>query len=584
MVGGKMSAGDRGMSLIQGKTDSSELNLAQGGSGLLITGQKVLQPPVDTELRVLDRFGRTYVVASYPMDQGANYLYHSRAGGFVPPEVAGDSCLSQLHYGEGFFEGMRFLDSPFGSVLRTPWENFARFIHSATVFNPAIAKLVLDSFAFEAGLESIAFQTAMTPGEYYALAKAAYFKGHEISYPLTFTYANEIKKTVNVELSLKALDGTGHVRKFSMRELDTIVKVLAFTNRLVSVDYFPLSLRMTPAGYIRPWGWVGGSMGLKIPSVVVSKRPDGSISIGNKPLTFAIATLPWGLYLNENDYACGLDVMISPYPRIGTESAYEAKVSGGYVNSALAINLGVMLGFGEILALTRDGRVVEGSAENLFVIRTEGGKQVVYTPPIGDGCLPGTTRDSMIRTIERMGLELRYKSLPLEEIYGADGVLLTGTGAQMIHARSISELPAAGRIAEMARLRSEDKIGEPGSISRCDFQRDSELVNGGVRHPVIDEIRDAYNAFMLEDAEKNVVSVTSIHWETFARLLGLDLGDFTTTRDRKDIAAGRFDSLHDTRKGGTEEMRSRYVASARMITKAIALRERRDRQNSARVR
>ena len=65
-------------------------------------------------------------------------------------------------------------------------------------------------------------------------------------------------------------------------------------------------------------------------------------------------------------------------PAIGasttTPSPPWAKVTGGYVNSALAKTEAQLNGFDEAIMLTHEGHVSEGSGENIFVVA--GGKLI----------------------------------------------------------------------------------------------------------------------------------------------------------------------------------------------------------------
>ncbi|MEW6748918.1 MAG: aminotransferase class IV [Candidatus Micrarchaeota archaeon] len=545
--------------------------LDKKGSGLLIEGRKTLET-IQIPIYGLDpQTSTAYVVATYPMDSGATAVYQSRAGGFVPPGVAGDTCFGQAsHYGQGFFEGMRFYDSPYGLVLVQPSANYARFMHSATVFHPLLARLAMENFGSDPELMKISFGTPLTPSVFYEMAEQRFREGKDMAYTLRLDRRGGKKEMIEVDMALRVAGRDGAISRLTMKQMDTIIKVLAYTGRLVSSGYFPQSLEMTAAGYIRPFGWVAGEQGLKVPSIVVKRAADG-LSITNKSMYFAAATLPWGLYLTESDYAKGLDVMVSPYNRImDNVMPANAKVAGNYVNSLMPINLGAMFGFGEILAFNGNGRFVEGSAENVFVFMQEGKEVVAYTPPIGDGCLPGTTRDRVIKTLGNLGIELRYGSLDLKTLYNARGILLTGTGAQMIHVRSITELDAAGRIAEAVRLRSEDVGGNGSELVRRNFKGRKRLINKGQKHHVIDIVQAEHERMVLESM---LEPVHSIDFCVLAKLLGgLESGDFMTKKDVRDAAAGYFMEKVDGLKA-PEDLAEKHRRVARIIKKAMNARD-----------
>ena len=111
-----------------------------------------------------------------------------------------------------------------------------------------------------------------------------------------------------------------------------------------------------------------------------------------------------------------------------------AKVSGGYVNSALARREATDNGYTEAILLTEDGLVSEGSAEHVFIVR-EG--QLISPPSTADN-LDGITRMSLI-TLAREDLGIPFVERPIgrTELYVADEVFLCGTGAEVTPVRSV---------------------------------------------------------------------------------------------------------------------------------------------------
>jgi branched-chain amino acid aminotransferase len=82
---------------------------------------------------------------------------------------------------------------------------------------------------------------------------------------------------------------------------------------------------------------------------------------------FAIYTLPLGDYI---DTSTGVKVGFSSWRRISDNTIpARCKVTGGYVNSALAKTEALEQGFDEAIFLTQDGFISEGSAMNIFLIR-----------------------------------------------------------------------------------------------------------------------------------------------------------------------------------------------------------------------
>lgn len=104
------------------------------------------------------------------------------------------------------------------------------------------------------------------------------------------------------------------------------------------------------------------------------------------------------------------------------------KITGAYVNTALAVDEAHEAEAEEAIFLTGGGHVSEGGAANLFMLR--GGELV--TPPVSDDILEGITRDTLITLArEELGLVVRERSIDRSELYIADEVFLCGTGAQV---------------------------------------------------------------------------------------------------------------------------------------------------------
>jgi len=100
---------------------------------------------------------------------------------------------------------------------------------------------------------------------------------------------------------------------------------------------------------------------------------------------FAIYTAPFGAYV---DVDSGIRCMVSSWRRVDDNAApARSKCTGIYINSALAKTEAMENGFDEAIMLTHDGHVCEGSAENIFMVRSGS----FITPPESDNILEGIT-------------------------------------------------------------------------------------------------------------------------------------------------------------------------------------------------
>jgi branched-chain amino acid aminotransferase len=160
------------------------------------------------------------------------------------------------------------------------------------------------------------------------------------------------------------------------------------------------------------------------------------VRLHNLKNSFAIYVTPYGNYV---DIERGIRCMVSSWRRIDDNAAPpRAKITGIYVNSALAKTEAMENGYDEAIMLTHDGHVCEGSAENIFVVRE--GK--VFTPPTSDNILEGLTRLGMIELLRKeLDMEVLEQSIDRSELYIADEVFLCGTGAQISPVIEIDHRP-----------------------------------------------------------------------------------------------------------------------------------------------
>ncbi|MFQ5802978.1 MAG: branched-chain amino acid transaminase [Candidatus Methylomirabilales bacterium] len=161
------------------------------------------------------------------------------------------------------------------------------------------------------------------------------------------------------------------------------------------------------------------------PLAYISSEGLGPKLIGYET-AFAIYTLPLGDYI---DTSTGVKVGFSSWRRISDNTIpARCKVTGGYVNSALAKTEAMEQGFDEAIFLTQDGFISEGSAMNIFLVRD--GKLV--TPDLSADILEGITREVLIELCrEELGLEVIERPVGRSEIYLSDEAFLCGTGAQV---------------------------------------------------------------------------------------------------------------------------------------------------------
>ncbi len=158
---------------------------------------------------------------------------------------------------------------------------------------------------------------------------------------------------------------------------------------------------------------------------------------------FLVFAFPWGPYLDIDKARCGVSSWRCPreIPR--------AKLTGLYINNALAKTEAIENGFDEAIMLSADGYVAEGSGENLFLV--EDGKLV--TPGSYDGILMGITRNTVIKLAENeLGIKTIERHIERVELYDAEECFLTGTAANITPVAEIDRRKiGSGEIGEITQ-------------------------------------------------------------------------------------------------------------------------------------
>jgi branched-chain amino acid aminotransferase len=131
--------------------------------------------------------------------------------------------------------------------------------------------------------------------------------------------------------------------------------------------------------------------------------------------------------------ARGLDLVTVGIRRPPADVLDPRVKSLNYLNSVLAKLEARRRGADEALILNLAGQVAEASVANVFVVR-EGN---LLTPPPSDGALEGITRRSVLELASRLGLPSAERTLGRMDLFAADEVFLTGTGARIVPVRSL---------------------------------------------------------------------------------------------------------------------------------------------------
>jgi branched-chain amino acid aminotransferase len=164
---------------------------------------------------------------------------------------------------------------------------------------------------------------------------------------------------------------------------------------------------------------------------LVATRGRGDLGINPRkcrehPTVYCIAA---SIQLHPEElYQTGLKCIVCATRRNSVQSLPGSVKSLNYINNILAVMEANRAGADEGIMLNLEGYVVEGTAENLFFAKN----RVIHTPALHTGALAGITRASIIDIARRKGYTVEEGLYTVFDIYTADEVWMTGTGADLI--------------------------------------------------------------------------------------------------------------------------------------------------------
>jgi branched-chain amino acid aminotransferase len=180
-----------------------------------------------------------------------------------------------------------------------------------------------------------------------------------------------------------------------------------------------LTEKNAPSGdiYIRPF--------IYKPAVQLTPRLRG---IGDE---LAVYQMPMGDYLSMER---GQKAVVSSWVRIPDAAIpSRGKLTGAYVNSALAKDEASENGADEAIMMNTAGKIAEGTGCNLFIVRHD----KLITAPFSSDILEGMTRRSIMKMAKNSGIDVEVREIDRTELYLADEAFFCGTGVQVAWIESI---------------------------------------------------------------------------------------------------------------------------------------------------
>ncbi len=152
-------------------------------------------------------------------------------------------------------------------------------------------------------------------------------------------------------------------------------------------------------------------------------------------------------------------VTFSDFPRNEESPLIRHKVMSFFENR-LARQKAQKKGFEEAIFLNRKGELAEGAFSNLFLVKED----LVLTPPLGSGILPGIIRGEIIRLGGEMGIPVREKILRPEDLKESREIFLTSSLMGVMPVREVEgwfqgeQFPLTLRLQEVLLKKEESTL------------------------------------------------------------------------------------------------------------------------------
>ena len=145
-----------------------------------------------------------------------------------------------------------------------------------------------------------------------------------------------------------------------------------------------------------------------------------------KPSIFIIAD-KIALYPKEHYEKC-LEIVTVATRRMNPAALSPAIKSLNYLNNIMAKIEARQAGALEAIMLNDQGLVAECTGDNIFIVH----KGRILTPSAQQGALQGITRDTIFAIAKEIGVAIEEHDMTRYDVWNADEVFLTGTGAEVI--------------------------------------------------------------------------------------------------------------------------------------------------------
>jgi branched-chain amino acid aminotransferase len=144
------------------------------------------------------------------------------------------------------------------------------------------------------------------------------------------------------------------------------------------------------------------------------------------PPNMLIVVQPYAGYPPEL-YERGVRMVVSTIRRNDGSPLSRIK-SNNYLGTIMAKHEAIELGADDAIMLNGKGYLAEATSSNLFLVKRE----IVTTPDVACGLLPGVTRETVLELCAHLGLASEAGYYTLADLLGADEVFLSVSTAEIL--------------------------------------------------------------------------------------------------------------------------------------------------------
>lgn len=159
--------------------------------------------------------------------------------------------------------------------------------------------------------------------------------------------------------------------------------------------------------------------------MVLTKTADIGVRLHDCAWNFAMYAIPFQSYTNRQEFSLGSVYWRRPPKNV---IPHNTKLTGAYINSALAKTEAHHRGYDDALLLTYDGHVAEASAANIFVVI---GNRLITPPPETD-ILNGITKQTIISCAQWFEFPVEEHPFRQSTLEEADEIFLVGTAMEVM--------------------------------------------------------------------------------------------------------------------------------------------------------